>query len=200
MIDVNDLRRGAAFELDGDLFRVLDYSHNKPGRGNATVRVKVRNLRSGALFEKTFTSGDRVQDVNVDNATVQYLYYDGNPSSFDSSSGSLRAGFYHFMDTQSYEQFTLDEALLEDALPYLKENMEVRLQSHDGEPLGIELPVTVDLRVADAPVGLTGDTAAGGGTKIVTMETGLKVTAPLFVNTDDVLRIDTRTGAYITRV
>lgn len=186
MIDVNDLRRGTAFELDGDLFLVLDYSHNKPGRGNATVRVKVRNLRTGALFDKTFTSGDRVEDVTVENSTVQYLYHDGD--------------FYHFMDNASYEQLTLDEKLLEDALPYLKENMEVRLKSHDGEPLGIELPVTVDLSVAEAPVGLTGDTAAGGGTKIVIMETGLKVTTPLFVNTGDVLRIDTRTGAYITRV
>jgi elongation factor P len=194
MIDVNDLRKGAAFELDGDLFLVLDYSHNKPGRGNATVRVKVRNLRSGALFDKTFTSGDRVEDISVDNTTVQYLYHDGDPST------PLRAGFYHFMDTQSYEQLTLDEKMLEDVLPYLKENMEVRLKSHNGEPLGIEMPVTVDLIVADAPLGLTGDTAAGGGTKIVTMETGLKVTTPLFVNTGDTLRIDTRTGAYITRV
>jgi elongation factor P len=186
MIDVNDLRKGAAFELDGDLFLVLDYSHNKPGRGNATVRVKVRNLRSGALFDKTFTSGDRVEDISVDNSTVQYLYHDGN--------------FYNFMDTASYEQLTLDEKMLEEALPYLKENMEVRLKSHNGEPLGIEMPVTVDLIVADAPMGLAGDTAAGGGTKIVTMETGLKVTTPLFVNTGDTLRIDTRTGAYITRV
>jgi elongation factor P len=186
MIDVNDLRKGAAFELDGDLFLVLDYSHNKPGRGNATVRVKVRNLRSGALFDKTFTSGDRVEDISVDNTTVQYLYHDGD--------------FYNFMDTASYEQLTLDEKMLQDALPYLKENMEVRLKSHNSEPLGIEMPVTVDLVVAEAPFGLTGDTAAGGGTKIVTMETGLKVTTPLFVNTGDTLRIDTRTGAYITRV
>jgi elongation factor P len=186
MIDVNDLRKGTTFELDGDLFLVLDYSHNKPGRGNATVRVKVRNLRSGALFDRTFISGDRVQDISVDNTTAQYLYHDGD--------------FYHFMDTASYEQFTLDEKMLEDALPYLKENTEVRLKSYDGEPLGIEIPVTVDLAVAEAPVGLTGDTAAGGGTKIVTMETGLKVTTPLFVNAGDVLRIDTRTGAYITRV
>lgn len=186
MIDVNDLRRGTAFELDGDLFLVLDYSHNKPGRGNATVRVKVRNLRTGALFDKTFTSGDRVEDVTVENSTVQYLYHDGD--------------FYHFMDNASYEQFTLDDKMLEDALPYLKENMEVRLKSHAGEPLGIEMPVTVDLSVVEAPIGIAGDTAAGGGTKLVTMETGLKVTTPLFVNAGDVLRIDTRTGAYITRV
>jgi elongation factor P len=186
MIDVNDLRRGTAFELDGDLFLVLDYSHNKPGRGNATVRVKVRNLRTSALFDKTFTSGDRVEDVTVENSTAQFLYHDGD--------------FYNFMDTASYEQFTLDEKMLEDALPFLKENMEVRLKSHAGEPLGIELPVAVDLTVAEAPFGIAGDTAAGGGTKIVTMETGLKVTTPLFVNAGDVLRIDTRTGAYITRV
>jgi elongation factor P len=186
MIDVNELRKGTAFELDGDLFTVLDYWHNKPGRGAATVRVKVRNLRSGAIMDKTFTSGDRVDDISVDNTTVQYLYHDGD--------------FYNFMDTSSYEQLTLDEKLLADALPYLKENMEVRLKSHNGEPLGIEMPVTVDLVVAEAPIGLTGDTAAGGGTKIVTMETGLKVTTPLFVNTGDTLRIDTRSGTYLTRV
>jgi len=186
MIDVNELRKGTAFELDNDLFTVLDYWHNKPGRGSATVRVKVRNLRSGAIMDKTFTSGDRVNDISVDNSNVQYLYHDGD--------------FYHFMDTGSYEQFTLDEKLLEDVLPYLKENTEVRLKRHNDEPLGIDIPVTVDLVVANAPFGLTGDTAAGGGTKIVTMETGLKVTTPLFVNTGDTLRIDTRTGTYITRV
>ena len=186
MIDVNELRKGTAFELDNDLFTVLDYWHNKPGRGSATVRVKVRNLRSGAIMDKTFTSGDRVSDISVDNSTAQYLYHDGD--------------FYHFMDTSSFEQFTLDEKMLEDALPYLKENTEVRLKSHNDEPLGIEIPVTVDLIVTDAPMGLTGDTAAGGGTKIVTMETGLKVTTPLFVNTGDTLRIDTRTGGYLTRV
>ena len=186
MIDVNDLRKGTAFTLDKDLFIVLEYSHNKPGRGSATVRVKVRNLRSGAIMDKTFTSGDRVDDISVDNSTAQYLYHDGD--------------FYNFMDTTSFEQFTLDEKMLEDALPYLKENMEVRLKSNDGEPLGIEIPVTVDLVVAESPFGLTGDTAAGGGTKIVTMETGLKVTTPLFVNSGDVLRIDTRNGTYLTRV
>jgi elongation factor P len=186
MIDVNDLRKGAAFELDGDLFLVLEYSHNKPGRGNATVRVKVRNLRTGALMEKTFTSGDRVPDISVDNSTAQYLYHDGD--------------FYHFMDTESYEQFTLDEKMLEDALPYLKENMDVRLKSHNSEPLGIEIPPAVDLVVSESPVGIAGDTAAGGGTKIVTMETGLKVTTPLFINAGDTIRVDTRTGAYITRV
>jgi elongation factor P len=186
MIDVNDLRKGAAFELDGDLFLVLEYSHNKPGRGNATVRVKVRNLRTGSLMEKTFTSGDRVPDISVDNSTAQYLYHDGD--------------FYNFMDTSSFEQFTLDEKMLEDALPYLKENMEVRLKSHNGEPLGIEIPPSVDLVVTESPVGIAGDTAAGGGTKIVTMETGLRVTAPLFINAGDTLRVDTRTGAYLTRV
>jgi elongation factor P len=104
------------------------------------------------------------------------------------------------MDTSTFEQFTLDEKMLEDALPYMKENMEVRLQSYEGEPLGIEMPASVELVVTDSPIGIAGDTAAGGGTKIVTLETGLKVTAPLFVNAGDTLRIDTRNGAYITRV
>jgi elongation factor P len=186
MIDVNELRKNTCFELDDDLFRVMDFWHNKPGRGSATIRVKVRNLRSGAIMDKTFTSGDRVQDVTIENSNAQYLYHDGT--------------FYNFMDTSTFEQFTLDEKMLEDALPYMKENMEVRLQSYEGEPLGIEMPASVELVVTDSPIGIAGDTAAGGGTKIVTLETGLKVTAPLFVNAGDTLRIDTRNGAYITRV
>ncbi|MCS6774314.1 MAG: elongation factor P [Anaerolineae bacterium] len=185
MIDVNELRKGTAFELDGDLFLVLEYWHNKPGRGNATVRVKVRNLRTGAIVDKTFVSGDRVQDIEVQTSNAQFLYKEDN--------------LYHFMDMTTYEQFALDEGMLQDALPYLKENLEVRLRSHDGEPLGIELPPSVDLVVTDAPIGIAGDTAAGGGTKVVTVETGLKVTTPLFINTGDVIRVDTRTGAYVTR-
>ena len=186
MIDVNDLRRGSAFELDGDLFKVLEYSHNKPGRGNATIRVKVINLRNGAQFERTFQSGGRVQDIELELIPVQYLYHDGD--------------FYHFMNTVSYEQIALNEKMVGDRVSYLRENMELQLVTYEGDPIDIELPPNVEMKVGDSPMAISGDTAAGGGTKVVTMESGLKVTAPLFINLNDTLRIDTRTGEYITRV
>ncbi|HEY3288911.1 MAG TPA: elongation factor P [Anaerolineae bacterium] len=186
MIDVNDLRRGSAFELDGDLFKVLEYSHNKPGRGNATIRVKVINLRSGAQFERTFQSGARVQDVELEFVPVQYLYHDGD--------------FYNFMNTVTFEQIALNEKMVGDRVPFLRENLELQLVTYENDPIDIELPPNVELKVIDSPMAIAGDTAAGGGTKVVTMETGLKVTAPLFINLNDVLRIDTRTGEYVTRV
>jgi elongation factor P len=186
MIDVNDLRRNMAFELDGELFKVLEYSHNKPGRGNATIRVKIVNLRSGAQFERTFQSGARVQDVELENTPVQYLYRDGD--------------FYVFMNTETYEQIMLGERIMSERAPFIKENQELNLVTLDGEPLDIDLPPNVELKVIDSPMAIAGDTAAGGGTKTVTVETGLKVTAPLFVNLNDMLRIDTRTGQYVTRV
>ena len=186
MIDVNDLRKGTCFLLEGELFKVLEYTHNKPGRGNATIRVKIANLRSGAQFERTFQSGNRVEDVELDKKPVQFLYHDGE--------------FFNFMDTDTYEQFTLGEKMLGDQAGYLKEGLQLRLISLEGEPLDVELPVTVDLLVVDSPRDISGDTAAGGGTKVVTLETGLKVTVPLFVNQGDLLRIDTRTGGYVTRV
>lgn len=185
MIDVNDLRKGVTFTMDGELWKVISYQHYKPGRGNAMIRTKLRNLRSGSTIDKTFVSGDRVQDIRLDHQTVQYLYSDG--------------GLYYFMDTRSFEQFPLGEAVLEDALPYLLENMEIELSSYEGEPLDIELPTTVDMRVTEAPIGFAGDTATGA-TKEVTLETGLKLQVPLFINEGDILRIDTRDGRYVTRV
>lgn len=184
MIDVNELRKGVTFTLDGELYKVIGYQHHKPGRGKAIIRTKLRNLRSGATTDKNFISGDRVQDIRLDHQTVQYLYSDGD--------------FYHFMDVESYEQFPLPDAVLEDAKPYLVENMEIELSSYGGERLDVELPITVDLRVVDAPPGFAGDTASGA-TKEVTLETGLKLQVPLFIQDGDVLRIDTRDGRYVTR-
>lgn len=184
MIDVNELRKGVTFTMDGELWKVIDYQHYKPGRGKAVIRTKLRNLRTSATIDKTFTSGDRVQDIRLDHQTVQYLYSDGD--------------FFYFMDTETYEQFPLGGAILEDAKPYLVDNMELELSSHEGEPLDVELPITVDLRVVEAPPGFAGDTATGA-TKEVTLETGLKIQVPLFIEEGDVLRIDTRDGRYITR-
>jgi elongation factor P len=185
MIDVNGLRKGVTFTMDGELYRVIDYQHHKPGRGKAVIRTRLRNLRTGSTRDRNFTSGDRVQDIRLDHQTVQYLYSDGD--------------FYHFMDTETFEQFPLSDALLEDVKPFLVENMELELSSHEGERLDVELPITVDLQVAEAPPGFAGDTATGA-TKEVIMETGLKLQVPLFIAEGDVLRIDTRDGRYVTRV
>jgi elongation factor P len=185
VIDVNELRKGVTFTLDGELWKVIDYQHHKPGRGKAVIRTKLRNLRSGSTLDKNFTSGDRVQDIRLDHQTVQYLYSDGD--------------FYHFMDVESYEQFPLPNAVLEDAKPYLVENMEIELSSYDGERLDVELPITVDLQVIEAPPGFAGDTASGA-TKEVTLETDLRLQVPLFIEEGDVLRIDTRDARYVTRV
>ena len=185
MIPVSELRKGVTFEAEGQLWRVLDYDHYKPGRGNAMIRTKLRNLRTGSTISRTFLSGDRVQDVRLEHKTVQYLYNDGD--------------YYHFMDTETYEQPALPADMLGDVLPYLKEGTTLDLEMYEGEPIGIELPITVDLRVVDAPPGYAGDTATSAS-KEVTLETGMKLQVPLFIKTDDVIRVDTRTGAYLTRV
>ena len=185
MIDVNELRKGVTFTMDGELYRVIDYQHHKPGRGKAIIRTRLRNLRSGATIDKNFISGDRVQDIRLDHQTVQYLYTDGD--------------FYYFMDVESYEQFPIPDAVLEDAKQFLVENMEIELSSYESERLDVDLPITVDLEVVEAPPGFAGDTAQGA-TKEVTLQTGFKLHVPLFINEGDVLRIDTRDGRYVTRV
>jgi elongation factor P len=185
MIDVNNLRKGVTFEVDDQIFKVLDYSHNKPGRGNATIRTKLRNLRTGATIDRTFQSGDRVQDIRLDHHQVQYLYRDGN--------------LFYFMDTETYEQPALSGDLLGDNMNYLKENLEVKLTYYHDEPIEVELPMNVDLKVVESEAGVRGDTATGAN-KLVTTETGLKVQVPLFVNVGDTIKVNTETGAYLTRV
>lgn len=185
MIDVNDLRKGVTFELDGALYKVLDYEHHKPGRGKATIRVRARNLRTGTIIDKSFISGDRVQDVRLDYHNVQFLYSDGS--------------LYHFMDLDTYEQPAISSELIGDSAGFLKEGLEVKLTFYEGEPLDIELPTSVDLKVVESAVAVRGDTATGVTKKVVT-ETGLEVQVPNFVEEGDVIRVDTRTGAYVTRV
>lgn len=185
MIDVNDLRKGVTFELDGNLYKVLEYSHHKPGRGNATIRVKARNLRTGATLEKTFTSGDRVPEARLDYHNAQYLYNDGE--------------FYYFMDTETFEQYPIRAEVLGDSAGFLKEEMPVKLTFYGSEALDVELPTTVDLKVTYAEVAVRGDTATGV-TKTVTVETGIQVQVPNFVEEGDIIRVDTRTGTYVTRV
>ena len=185
MIDVNELRRGTTFTMEGELYKVLEYQHHKPGRGKATIRTKIRNLRTGALIDKNFISGDRVEDIRIDKIEVQYLYNDGQ--------------FYHFMNTETYEQPALQAAILGEAIDYLTENTTLTLSFYEGEPIDVILRSAVDLKVAEAPLAIAGDTATGA-TKQVTLESGLKVSVPLFINEGDVIRVDTRTGEYVTRV
>ncbi len=185
MIDVNELRKGVTFEMDGGLYKVLDYSHNKTGRGNANIRVKARNLLTGANIERTFSSGQSVQDVRLDFHNVSYLYSDGD--------------LYHFMDNETFEQPAIKgEVLGNDAL-YLKAGMEVKLTFYKDDPLDIEFPTSVDLEVMEAEVAIRGDTATGVNKKVKT-ETGLEVQCPQFVKVGDIIRVDTRTGEYVTRV
>jgi elongation factor P len=185
MIDVNDLRKGITFELDGSLFKVLDYSHNKPGRGNATIRIKARNLRTGSTVDKTFQSGDRVPDARLEFHNVTYLYKDGDS--------------YIFMDQETFEQPGIPSNVIGENAGFLKEGMEIKLTIYNNEPLDIDLPTSVDLKVVQAENAVKGDTATGV-TKKVVCETGLEVATPYFVVAGDTIRVDTRTGAYVTRV
>lgn len=185
MIDVNDLRKGVTFELDGNLWRVLEYAHHKPGRGNATIRIKARNLRTGSTLEKTFISGSQVQEARLDYHNVQYLYKDDQ--------------FYYFMDQQTFDQPGIKADILGDAAGFLKEGMECKLTFYNGEALDIELPTSVDLKVIHADIAVRGDTATGV-TKKVKVETGVEVQVPNFVKEGDTIQVDTRTGTYVTRV
>jgi elongation factor P len=186
MIGVQDLRKGTTFiDDDGNLYVVLDYLHNKQGRGNATIKTKLRNLRTGSTIDRSFQSGGRVQDVHLETQKVQYLYRDGDN--------------YVFMDQNTYEQPTLSEDLLGDAAQWLTEGITVELLTYEGQPIEVELPTTVDVQVVETAPAFKGDTASGGG-KPAKVSTGGTVQVPFFVSTGDTIRVDTRTGAYVTRV
>lgn len=185
MIDVNELRKGVTFTKDGELYKVVSYDHHKPGRGKATIRTTLRNLRTGAQTQENFISGDRVEDIRLETVLVQYLYSDGE--------------FLHFMNTKTYDQPTLRADSFGDDLQYLTEGLELKLSSYEGETIDYELPVTVELTVAEAEMAVAGDTATGATKQVVT-ETGLKLQVPLFVEVGNLIRIDTRTGEYLTRV
>ena len=185
MIDVHQLRKGTTFTLDGDLFKVIEFQHHKPGRGKAVIRTKIRNLRTGATIDKNFISGDRVEDIRIERIAAQYLYHDGD--------------FYYFMNEDTFEQILLSGPALGDSVLYLIDNMSLNIYAFEGEAIDVELPINVDLRVTDAPMALAGDTATGA-TKQVTLESGLKVSVPLFVQEGDTIRVDTRDGSYVTRV
>lgn len=185
MAEVQTLRRGNIYEEDKQLWRVLEYQHIKMARGGATIRVKVRNLRTGSTVEKTYNNGARVNDVRLDKAEVQYLYNDGE--------------LYHFMNTETFEQLMLTPEALEGLIEFMTDNQIVTLETYEGEPINIELPTAVDLRVVWAEAAVAGDTA-NTPSKQVELETGYRMQVPMFVQENDVIRVDTRTGEYVTRV
>jgi len=184
VISVNDFKTGLTVEVDGDIFTVLEFQHVKPGKGAAFVRSKLKNLRNGNTVEKTFRAGENIGRAHVENRAVQYLYNSGNE--------------YTFMDNETYDQFNLDREQLEWELNFLKENMTVNIASYQGEIIGITMPNSVDLKVVETEPGIKGNTAQGA-TKNATVETGLSLQVPLFINEGDVLLIDTREGKYISR-
>ena len=184
MISVNDFRTGLTIEVDNGIWRVMDFQHVKPGKGAAFVRSKLRNLRNGAIQEKTFRAGEKVAKAQIDNRKMQYLYANGD--------------MHVFMDNESYDQLELPSAQIEYELKFLKENMEVAIMMYQSETLGVELPNTVELKVAETEPGIKGDTASGGSRPAV-METGVTVNVPFFVNEGDVLIINTTDSSYVSR-
>lgn len=185
MAEVQTLRKSNIYEEDDQLWRVLEYQHIKVARGGATIRLKVRNIRTGATVERTYNTGARVKDVRLENREVEYLYHDGD--------------FYHFMDTETFEQIALGPDVLEGIVDYLVDNQAVVLETYEGEPLSVSLPTTVDLQVVWAEAAIAGDTA-NAPTKQVELQTGLRMQVPMFVNEGDTIRVDTRDGSYVTRV
>ena len=185
MAEVQQLRRGNIYEEESQLWRVMDFQHIKMARGGATIKLKVRNLRSGATIEKTYNSGARVDDIRLDARAVEYLYTDGD--------------LYHFMDTDNYEQVALAKDTLAEVVQFMKDNTVVELETFEGEPISVSLPTTVDLEVVWAEMAVAGDTA-NSPTKEVELETGFRLNVPMFVKEGDTVRIDTRDGRYVTRV
>jgi elongation factor P len=185
MAEVQTLRKGDIYDEESQLWRVLEYQHIKVARGGATIRLKVRNVRSGSTVERTYSNGTRVNDVELDKDDVQYLYNDGD--------------LYHFMNTETFEQIALSPEVLEGVKDYLVDNMVVALESYDGEPISVKIPTAVELRVVWAEPAIQGDTA-NAPTKQIELETGLRIQAPMFVQEGDLVRVNTRDNAYVTRV
>jgi len=185
MISTNDFKTGVTVEIDGEVFAVVDFQHVKPGKGSAFVRSKLKNVKTGAVVERTFNAGEKMPRAHLDRREMQYLYNDGDA--------------FNFMDNQSYDQISISREQLGDAIKYLKENTNVSVLMYQGSLIGVDLPNQVELEVTATDPGIKGDTASGGS-KPATVETGAVVQVPFFVEVGDVLLIDTRTGNYIKRV
>jgi elongation factor P len=184
-ISTNQFKNGNHIDVEGVIFKILEFQHVKPGKGGAFVRTKLRRVTDGAVIDRTFRAGERFRSVRTESRKMQFLYTDGAEA--------------HFMDTASYEQLAVPEAAVADALRFTRASDEVDLLFIDGQPSDLQLPSAVDLAVTETEPGLRGDTASGGGTKPATLETGAQVQVPLFVNIGDKIRVDTRTGDYVSR-
>lgn len=185
VIDTSEFRKGLKIELEGEPFVIVDFQHVKPGKGSAFVRTRLKSLTTGNVLEKTFKSGDKVGAPDLEEKTMQYLYHEGDN--------------YLFMDQKNYEQISMDREALGDAVNYLKDELVVRVLFHNGRSIGVELPTFVEMKVVEAKPGVRGDTATGG-TKPATMETGVIVQVPLFVEQGEIIKVDTRDGSYVERV
>lgn len=185
MIGANELRKGITFEYDGDLYEVIDFQHVKPGKGPAFIRTKIRNVLNGSSKEITINPNDKFNQIIIETKEMQYLYGDGV--------------LHYFMDPETYEQLPMDHALFEEASKFVKENTQANIKFYDGKPFSIEAPNFVELEVTETEPGFKGDTAQGA-TKPATVETGYTLNVPLFIEIGTVLRIDTRTGEYMSRV
>ena len=185
MISAGDFRNGVTFEMDGNVVSIIEFQHVKPGKGAAFVRTKIRNVITGAVTEKTFNPNDKYPTAFVERKDMQYLYQDGD--------------LYNFMDVETYDQIALNADVVGDALKFVKENETVKICSHNGNVFSVEPPLFVELEITETEPGFKGDTAQGA-TKPAVVETGATVMVPLFVEQGDVLKIDTRTGEYLSRV
>jgi elongation factor P len=185
MISTNQFRNGSHIDVEGTVFKILEFQHVKPGKGGAFVRTRLRRASDGAVIDRTFRAGEKFRPVRTEVRRMQFLYHDGSEA--------------HFMDSETYEQLTIPEGTLSDASRWMKESDEVDVLYIDGAPADVQLPSAIDLSIADTQPGVRGDTASGGGTKPAVLETGARINVPLFIDVGDVVRVDTRTGEYVSR-
>lgn len=185
MVSAGDFRNGLTFELDGNVFQVVEFQHVKPGKGAAFVRTKLKNIITGSVVERTFRPTEKVEQAHIERKDMEYSYNDGD--------------LYHFMDKETFEMTSISAADVGDALKFVKENMDCKILSYKGSVFGIEPPTFVELEVTDTEPGVKGNTATGA-TKPATLETGAQIQVPLFVNQGEMIRVDTRTGEYMERV
>jgi len=184
MISAGDFRNGVSFEMDGQVFQVVEFQHVKPGKGSAFVRTKYRNVKTGSVVERTFNPNEKFEQAQLERSDMQYIYADGD--------------LYFFMDLNTYEQRPISAESIGDGIKFLKEEMTCKILAYKGEIFGVELPITVELKITECEPGVKGDTA-NNASKIAVLETGASVKVPLFVNQDEVIRVDTRTGEYVER-
>ena len=184
MVTAGDFRNGVTFEMDGNVYSIIEFQHVKPGKGAAFVRTKIRNVISGAVTEKTFNPNDKYPTAFIERKDMEYLYNDGD--------------LYYFMDSETYEQLPISPNVLGDNFRFVKENMVCKVLSYKGNVFGIEPPNFVELQVTETEPGVKGDTATNV-TKPATLETGAEIKVPIFINEDEMIRVDTRTGEYMER-